>query len=263
VLHTWFTSGQTGAVLSQVLLAARLSWLFKLNRDWVQSDFLPLFNWELNPNAGAMWRGYLWQFAMPPDLWPLLKKDFLEAIRRLGGSKEEENAVSWFTHICIRQPEWVGCPEATEILQAMTPSGRSAVARTIWDFMDAAEEKADALWRERIGPWLQRTWPRDQNLRTPSCSLYLALAVVHTRQEFPPASQFVMEVIVPTPDFYRVTWKMKEKNSTLPDTHPRELLGMLGALFDANSQWNDESVNEILQQIGLACPDCESEPNFG
>jgi hypothetical protein len=253
---------QTGLLPSQALLASRLSWLFELKREWVQDNFLPNFDWERNPNADALWQGYLWQFGMPPDLWPFMKKDFLEAVRRFPGSKEEENAVAWFTAICIRQPLWIDPREATKTLQALTPSGRSAVARTLWQFMESAGESADALWRERVGPWLQRSWPRDQNLRTPSMSVHLALAAIHTRQQFPVASQLVLEVIVPSPDFTRVTWKLNENRSSIPDTYPRELLRILGALFDSTSQSNDQSLRGILQRIVQACPDCSSNSDY-
>ncbi len=249
-------------MLSQTRLAARLGWLFGLKQDWVQSNLLPLFMWDRCPQATALWEGYLWQFEMPPDLWPLLKEDFLETVRRFAGLKSEENAASWFTGICIRQPEWISHPEAAQVLQVITPVGRAAAARVLWRFMEAAGASADEIWRERIGPWLQNAWPLDRGLRDAATSRDLALAAIETRQEFTAASAVVLDLVAPSSGLGMVTWQLKQRNSSIPETHPLELLGFLNALLDVDSQDRDINLGEILQRIARACQDCTGNPEY-
>ena len=251
-----------GAVPAQVLLAAQLARLFHLNPEWVQSHLLPLLNWQHSPRAPALWQGYLWQFSMPPDLWPLLKADFLEAVRREGTSSDRGVAASWLVAICIHYPEWISAPEVAGALSAAAEVGRAAASHVVWRIMSGANEKADTLWRERVEPFLRESWPRQQALRAPSTSLNLARAAIHTRDEFPRAVNTLQDILVPTPDLELVTYELKKGHPTLPDEHPVELLRLLASLLDTTCQWADSSLRETLQRIVRACPECTARPEY-
>lgn len=249
-------------MLSQTLLASRLPALFKLNCDWVKSHLLPLLKWN-NPNASALWRGYLWQFGISPDLWPLIKEDFLEAAHRFAGSKEETYVASYFTDISVQRPEWVEFSEAANLLSQITPDGRSAAARAVFDFLEATGDHADELWSDRVWPWLQNAWPRALDRGSPSISMYLSLAAIQTTKHFPEASDYVTRVAVPSADFLQLTLRIAQEVTGLPESHPRELLRMLDAVIDTSSTQVDRfNLGEVLDRIAKACPDCTQQGEY-
>ena len=254
--------GVVGAVPAQTRLSTQIATLFRLNAAWVRSDLVPLFSWEDNPYAEAAWRGYLWQFGMPPDLWPLLKKDFLNAVRKSETFDEQGSAASRFTAICIHEPGWIAHSEAAEILQVLSNSGRASAARVLSLIMKGSEPKADVLWRDRIGPWFAAAWPRDQALRDASTSFNLALTVVQTQAEFPQAVKLIVDLVVPSKQFGHVTQRLQERHSVLPELFPIQLLQLLSALVDTTYNWVDPSLAVVLARIATASPACAVRPDF-
>jgi hypothetical protein len=251
-----------GGVPAQVLLAAQLARLFRLNPGWVRAHLLPLLNWQHSPSPAALWQGYLWQFNMPPDLWPLLKADFLEAVRREGTASDRGVAASWLAMICVHYPEWISAQEAAEALSAASEVGRAAASQVVWRLMSGAKEKADTLWRERVDPFLRESWPRQQALRASSTSLNLALAAIYTQREFPGAVNALQDILIPTSNLGLLTHELKKENPTLPDKHPVELLRLLALLLDTDCPWVDASLGESLQRVVQACPECTDSKDY-
>ena len=209
------------------ILASRLGNLFKRNPDWVRDHFIRKFNWANNPNAAVLWQGYFWQLLLPNDLWPLIKPDFLAAVGHsdcLGN--HAKSAASWFTVICVDRPAFITHTEATEVLQNMSPRYRGAVAQVLRRRLEQASS-ADQLWRDKIGPWLRTAWPRKQNLIESSPSLYLSLAAVTTRDEFPNAVETIREFAGASPDYSVLIEVVKAEHAQLVDLHPRELLELV------------------------------------
>jgi hypothetical protein len=251
------------ASLAATILASRLGNLFKLNPDWTRDEFIQKFDWEKNANASALWQGYFWQFLLPPDLWPLLKDNFLTAVGRsndLGSSAEP--AASWFTVICIDRSAWITHAEATQVLTSMNPKSRSAVAHLLWRRLEQAAAGADELWRDKIGPWLRDAWPRKQNLIAPSVSLNLALAVISTHDEFPNAVAAIREFIGSSRECHLLIYQVQKSSAQLADLYPRELLELLGRLVDPSSRSCDRHLRELLDQIAAACPECRARVEY-
>lgn len=251
-----------GATLAHVILASRLAFLFWLDQAWAETYLVPLLDWQTNPHAGSLWQGFLWQFSVAPDLWPKIKTSFLLAFKnqaRLGETVEA--AASWFAAICIDQPGWIEAESATEVLKELPPKARAAAANVIWRKMEGSEESADALWRERIGPWLNSSWPRSSELRDPAVSTNLAMAALQTRAEFPVAVNTILEVIGQG-DISLVAWQLEQLKTKHSQEHPLELLELMSTLLDASQKTYDHKIRTALQEISAASPAYVNSPEY-
>jgi hypothetical protein len=250
--------------LAAAILASRLGSLFSLNPDWVSAHLIPFFAWSNNPYAAVVWSGYFWQFSVPPNLWPLIKRDFLIAVGRSSdlGRDLAESAASWFAAICIDRPDWIESAEATVALQSMNERCRGSAARLLWGRLGQAGADADQLWRERIGPWLDSTWPRDLDLRGASSSSNLALVAVHTTEQFPNAARTVGEIIGPTKDFSEIVEQILTHNQDLPRRFPEDLLAFLARIVDRSQQWPYHRLRAVLDGIAASWAECTREPSY-
>jgi hypothetical protein len=261
-LETLAKSRGGSPTVAHTILASQMSRFFALDRDWVRENLIPLIDWKLNPNAAAVWKGFLWQFSVPADLWPLIKTNFILSLKNSSELGDAiETAASWFTAICIEQPTWIETEPAAEVLKSLPPNGRAAAARVLWQKMEGAGAGSDTLWRERIGPWLRNTWPRNLALRHPDASRDIAVAALRTDTEFPSAVSLILEIIGHA-DLSLVAWQLDQSKSKHSQNHPRELLRLLSALLDPAVQLHDRKLRTVLEEISAACTACTDGPEY-
>ncbi|MBM3189906.1 MAG: hypothetical protein FJZ90_14435, partial [Chloroflexi bacterium] len=150
---------------ARVLLVSRLALLHDLDAAWVQSTLIWRFDWDSSNEAAALWMGFLWQPQLNLELWNLLKPSFLKTVehaQELGRHAGQLYGLA--AAICIRYPGWISEDESEAILRSIGVKGRKTVAVEIWRGVEGARERGELLWRERVGPWLTKAWPKDRAL---------------------------------------------------------------------------------------------------
>lgn len=247
--------------LARVLLASRLAWFHSLNSAWVEEHFLPYFDWTKSPEAPGVWHGYLWQARITPELWPHIKTHFLAALRerhRLGRS--DERICQLFGAICVNRPEWLTTEETREALRSLDGKGRAVVAHVVWKRLEGAGAQSEALWKDQIGPWLDRVWPKDLAMRDPDSSLNLAVAATYTGASFRTAVGVITPLLVPA-EHCSLLWE-RLLDAGIAEREPQATLKLAGAIVDVEWRWPDPKLREILNQIQAADAAAAGQPVF-
>ncbi len=257
------TDARTGSAhLAQVLLASRTQLLFNLDRYWTTENLIPLFSWKCHKYAAAAWVGYIWQFGVTADLWPFIKADFILALKNYDGlGPAAKSAASWFTAICINQPLWIEYETASAILKQFPGEARAAAAHVLLQRLEGALDESDSLWRERIGPWLNGAWPKSPKLRDSSASLYLALAALTKKDEFPAAVPVVLEIIG-SGEMHLYVQHYEALFARHTAKHPTELMRLLAAMIGTGTRLYDKKLRVVLNGLGKACPACTESPEY-
>ncbi|HXG32875.1 MAG TPA: SIR2 family protein [Bryobacteraceae bacterium] len=255
-----------GYELARVLLAFRLAWLYELDPDWAKQHLLKYFAWEGNPEAPAVWAGFLWRGDISPELWPHIKASFLDAFRhraemRQKAPKAWEPLCRLFGIISIHRPGWISDKESREALRSMDPDGRRTVAHVIRQSLEGAGDRAETLWKERIGPWLERAWPKDQALREPDSSLHLAMAATYAGGLFKQAVDTIERFLVGTEGWSVLVRRLLEQDQILRSA-PEATLRLLAAIVDRNYAWPDWDLRKILNQIREVDPRLEKRTEY-
>lgn len=248
--------------LARVLLASRLSWFHGLNPTWTEQHLLPFFDWKASPEAPAVWHGYLWQARITPDLWALIKGHFLVALRereKIGRSAAEQ-ICQLFGAICVNRPDWLTTEEMQAALRSIDRKGRAVVARVVWNRLEGAGAQSEQLWNDLLGPWLDRVWPKDLDMRDPDSSLNLAMAATYVGSSFGTAVDAIAPLLIGA-EHCSLLWDRLLK-AGIAATEPQATLKLAGAIADVEWRWPDPKLRAILNQIQEAEATSAEQPVF-
>jgi hypothetical protein len=171
------------------LSSIQLSWLFSDNPEWAQRTLLPSFSWDNPDEAAAAWSGFLVRPTMSDDLWEILGSNFIATFENTA-RLEPESARSLYhqvARIALQRPDWLSAEQCQRILMRATDEGRQQIAWLFWRALAAAKDKASALWRDRIGPWIEACWQPDSALKQADTSDSLLRVALATADAFPDA----------------------------------------------------------------------------
>jgi hypothetical protein len=247
--------------LARILLASRLAWFHTANPAWTEQHLLPYFDWDGNPEAPAVWQGYLWQARVTPELWAQIKGNFLKALgnkERLGQFEEQISRL--FAFICIDQPGWATEEEARTALRTTDAKGRAAVARIVWKRLEGAGEKGESMWNELVGPWLERTWPKDRGLIDADSSLNLAMAVTHVGEAFAEAVASIAPFLTGSDHHSLLVERLLATD--YPERHTVATLRLADLIVDIGYRWPDPKLRKLLTRIQQKQPELANEPGF-
>ena len=247
--------------LARVLLASRLAWFHSLNPTWVEQYLLPFFDWNDSPEALAVWRGYLWQARITPELWPHIKTHFLAALRekhRLGLSGEL--ICQFFGAICVNRPDWLTTEETQVALRSIDRDGRAIVARVVRKRLEGAGTQSEALWTDQVGPWLDRVWPKDLAMRDPDTSLNLAMASTYAGNSFGTAVDGIAPLLVGAEHYSLLVERLLDMR--VAERDPGTVLRLIGLVVSTDCQWPDPKLRELLVQLQTADAGLVAQPAF-
>jgi hypothetical protein len=245
---------------ARIVLASRLAWLHTLNAEWVEQHLLRFFDWEQSAEASAIWQGYLWQARVTPELWKVIKTDFLLALhekQRLGAFEEQISTL--FGYVCIDQPDWLSTEETRNALRVTDAKGRAAISRVVFRHLEGAADKCEDMWRTLVGPWLDRSWPKDRALVDPHSALNLALAAVHTGGAFESAVDLVGPFLTGSENYSRVVDHLLK--TIHPEESPAAVLRLLGVV-DTAWIWPDRNLRDLLKRLLAAEPGLADDHRF-
>jgi len=248
-------------LLGKVILASRLKDLFLIDRTWASDNLIPLFNWESESTARAVWQGYLWAPRMTPDLLAVMKDYFLEALKRhetLGGSGKK--LFQLFTYICLDPATLITKNEMRESLRAVGNKGRREISETIYRYLKDSGEQSSVIWKNRVGPWIKQVWPKGVDTVEHESSSMLAQAAISAEDSFENAVTQLKRLFTPTEHFGNIVRLLKK--SKHPENYPDASLMILASTVSTQCRWPNKELREVLERIGAAKPKTRNKPEY-
>lgn len=221
--------------------------------------------------ALAAWQGYAWQPRIDEKLWRALKPQFLpmftpERLEQLGDMGTNLAQMLMLIGIEFGIDE-LPRDAARDAIRAMSDATRGQAVAWIASYLEqrgeadgegedqqavASPTGADALWTKRVWPWLDRVWPPDPALRSPTTAEQFGLLAIATDSRFSEAVAALVPHIMPA-DSYVIH---KLEASTHPDNHPRATLNLIDAIVDPNEpRVGDNDLRAILDRARAADAD--------
>ena len=251
--------------LARVNLAPYLIWLYRIAPDWSERAFFRRMDIDDGKAFDPyLWEGYLWNPRCTDDLLaafkPLLLK-VLESFDRLRESVRDtvcRNGVTLFIHMAIPPDRGIDTEEAKGVLWNIGTERLAEAARTLRDMLDGAGEKSGALWRDTIGPWFARAWPRRSKDKSPELSEQLAWMAMESGDAFPQAVAAIEGILKPEKHSASLYHLIEKKD--IIERYPDAVLTLVAGLVDDNSGvWN---LCEVLECIANAKPELKESGNF-
>jgi hypothetical protein len=252
-----------GARLARTIVASRLARLYFLESDWTEEWVVPLFDWTSSDESRFAWSGYLWSPTMRPDLWPTMKPYFLSTFEYLDQLREraQKSLAVLLVAIAVEGEQTLSDKEARHTLRQLDEQGRTEVARWIVRRLEGADERAETLWTERIGPWVNAAWPQEAELRSPQTSVSLSWAAIEAGDAFPEAVDVIASRVTTLDRPASVLDRLAE--SGRPDSHPESSLQLLDILIDDISFRHEaEDLQRCLEEISTSDPSLAEDPRY-
>ena len=256
---------------SRVVVASRLSYLYAVDPAWARVHLVPNFDWATDEEeALAAWQGYAWQPRIDEKLWQALKPHFMgiftpARLNRIGDMGRSLAQLLMLIGVEFGLEE-VARDDARNAIRAMPEDLRSDALSWVASYLEAANAESgptdarerparnsDRLWTEKVRPWLERVWPPDPGLRSPSTSEQFAMIAIATQRSFPDSVDRLVPHMVTANGFYALH---QLRESSHPDDHPREVIRLIDALIDPNqARFGDDDLTAIVERARRADPD--------
>ena len=197
-LERLFDAPGEGADHAVCIAANRLRWLDYIDPEWVRTTIAPWFDLE-HPASEAAWNGFLYDNRLSkPELFSLIKSDFLAAIVRavrwnwddqLLQRLHESLVLGCFWH--QNNDAYITFEEARQALQKTNASGRS---HSLWFFTRIVDE--NHAWRRFGKPFLEKAWPKESRFQTEQTSRQLVEIAERAGDFFPEVVRTILPYLV-------------------------------------------------------------------
>jgi hypothetical protein len=245
----------------RVLLASQIIGLFRVDREWTEIHFLPLFDWSKSAvEARAVWEGFLWSPRLYRPLLIAFKPHFLESSKHyagLGGNRRQFAA--FLTYVSLERIEGYSDGDLQKAIGNLPADGLIEIAQALAQSIEGAGEQREESWKNRIYPFWLRIWPKSIELASEGISESFARICIAAGAEFPNALDTLRDWLRPLgyPDF--VVKRLKEAD--LVSKFPAEVLKLLSVII-LNPNWVSKEWDEYLDAIIAASPTLKQDPNL-
>ncbi|WP_078085309.1 anti-phage defense-associated sirtuin Dsr1 [Microbulbifer mangrovi] len=217
---------------ARLLLSAHQIALFRIDREWAENFLLPLLDWQRDATeAAGLWQAYLWSARLYRPLLGAYKRSFLETARHyqaLGDYARQYASV--LTIAALDPADTFTSDEMREAIAALPDEGLCRAADTLTQALQGAGERQPAYWREKIVPFWQALWPKEQARITTGLAEELAELAITAGEQFPAAMAMLQEWLMPFRHSDRVVMHLQE--SGLCGRFPEEALQLLARITD-------------------------------
>ena len=252
------------AKLARVRLAPTLFALYRIDPDWVERTFFCRMDPDnLETFDPYLWEGYFWYARCSTDLLAAFKPLLLGILKANDRIPEQVrcNAVTSFIYLAVPPDRGIDIDEAKGVLWALGPDGLADAATALRDTLQGAGDKSPTLWRDTVGPWFEKAWPKRPEDRSPDLSENLTRMAIDAGDAFPHVADAIKDVLVPE-NWSRAlfNFKTEEKNTGLVSRYPHPALILVDKLFHDGS--DRELLSELLEAISVADPKLKKAVSF-
>ena len=173
----------------RVSLSMRVVTLFRVDPDWTVHHLLPLFNWKRSQSeARAAWEGFFCSPRLYRPLMEVIMGPFLDTAsnyEKLG--RHGKHYPAWLTFAALDLGDIFTKTQLQIATGALPESGLQRVTDALADALKGAGRQRAEHWQNRTRPYLQKTWPKSIERRTPAISDGLARVCIAAQDAFPDA----------------------------------------------------------------------------
>ena len=246
--------------LGRVMLTTRLPYLFALDQKWAERWLVPLLKPADSAEAANLWYAYGWSRTISPDLLLAIKARFLEVLRDGEvAARTKHNLTLIFIAVCLDAPNELTHDEVSSVVSAMSERELKAVLECLTQRLIGEPSEQAELWREKIGPWLQRYWPIAESRNTAATSNAMLKMLVVCGDAFPEAVAWSLNYLQPTQgDLIGLT------SARLLKRHPLTTLEILDKVVGEEGvrPHNRGTLRGILHTIQTAVPERAATAKF-
>ena len=251
-LERLFGAPGEGADHAVCIAANRLRWLDYIDPEWVRTTIAPWFNLE-HPASESAWNGFLYDNQLPrPELFSLMKSDFLNAIVHLA---EWERLHEFLVLGCFwhqNNDAYITFEETRQILQKTNDSGR---AHSLWFFTRIVKE--NHVWRRFGKPFLERAWPKESRFQTEQTSHHFVNLAEWAGDFFPEVVQTILPYLVPISQdvsVYSLARQSDEEMGGLPTQFPDATLMIIDKIIPDDPDHVPYNLDLLTEMIAEAKP---------
>lgn len=153
----------------RVLLAGHVVALFLIDEAWTQGNLLPLFSWSHSQTeARIAWEGFLHMSpGIDPAILPSFKGSFLETAQHCDRLLPEciQRYARHLTFMALAHTDtFFTRQELADATSQLPEVGLESVALSLVDTLQAVEKQRSQYWQDRVLPYLDRIWPKSQDV---------------------------------------------------------------------------------------------------
>jgi hypothetical protein len=248
----------------------RLNWLFYLDPVWVTKRVIPMFSIESN-EAEPAWNGFFHNSNLGvPDLFSLLKSNFLRLFEYFSDWRWDDMAISQLHKFLVIACYWhrksgryVEYSEVRLALQRTNDDGRS---HALWLLASIISE--EGAWRSFGKAFVTRAWPREARFQTSATSRQFASIAEASGDDFPDVVHTLSPFLVPSTQLdlfvYKTTVKGDELEDAarLPGQFPNAMLGLLDRLVPHDPNLAPHELGSLLETIADANSSLRQDPRW-
>jgi hypothetical protein len=245
-------SGSAGIVM----IVYWIDWLHCNATDWTTRNVLPRMRWrtatpldELNNEVRALWGVVAFRGSVSPSLARVLGSDLWAAVQQHEEVDSGEKLIRFFVHASISRETGLidesTCRETAHIVIRDNPL---CVGKALRNVLDEYGQPREQVWKEFVGPWLHRFWPREKARNTAQSSSALVQVIMATGDAFPEAVDWALGYLLAFNDrqihtvrYHKSTWK----------SHPRAAVALLHRIVPevGIDPWARASLGGILKTL--------------
>ena len=259
-LERLFEAPGEGADHAAYVVASQLRWLNDIDPEWVRTTIVPWFDLE-HPVSESAWNGFSDDWLPKPELFSLIKFDFLNAIVHAAGRERlhEFLVLGCFWH--QDYGPYITFEETRQVLQNTNDSGR---AHSLW-FFTRIIDKNDA-WRRFGKPFLERAWPKEFPFQTEQTSQHLVALAKRASDFFPEVVRTILPYIVPSSQnggfVSSLARQSDDEMGGLPTRFPDATLMLIDKIITDDPDQVPYDLDSLIEMIAKAKPSLRQDSQW-
>ena len=181
-----------GADHAVCIVARQFDKFNDIDPEWVRTTIVPWFNLE-HPASESAWNGFPYDGLPEPELFSLIKSDFLNAIIHVARRNRAHEFLILGCFLHQDNDAYITFEEAHQVLQKTSDSGRS---HSLWFLLTQFIDENQA-WRRFGKLFLEKAWPKESRFQTEQTSRYLVELAVRAGDFFSEVVQTILPYMVP------------------------------------------------------------------
>ena len=248
--------------LGRTMLATRLHNLFAIDPDWVREHLIPRLSLgRCSEEAKDLWSAYGWSPRVGPGLLAAFKDSFLEILYHQDKDERSTRSLtSLFISICLELPGRLSAQEIHRVVQSMSEEALKTVLSRLKRCFGVDSTEGARIWRDKVHPWLENYWPREQARNTAGTSGVMLDMLPDCGEDFPVAAEWSLDYLRPLEDFG--LHRLSENGHA--SQHPESMLQVLDRIVDAEvlPVHQRPLLNKILKEVAAVRPTINGDDRF-